>query len=92
LGIFSNEISSTILKHFQDEKDRKSRNFDVKIGIYFLQYLLMFLATIIFTALARKFERTQDESNISGQEVFENYIYVDEVQSTNLEENFLQVD
>lgn len=53
---------------------------------FFIYAFLMFVATIVFTILSGNYKETQE---ISEEQTIENYIYADEVQSTNLEENFL---
>lgn len=57
------------------------------IEFYFYAFL-MFLATIMFTVLAENYEKN-NQNVVSEENTIEAYIYVDEVQSTNLEENFL---
>ena len=59
------------------------------IELFFYAFL-MFLATIIFTVLAENYEKANRYTPfMSGEDTIETYIYVEEVQSTNLEENFL---
>lgn len=58
------------------------------IEFYFYAFL-MFVATIIFTILAENYEKNNQNAVVSEENTIEAYIYVDEVQSTNLEENFL---
>lgn len=53
---------------------------------FFFYAFLMFVATIVFTILSGSYEENRE---VSEEQFIENYIYVDEVQSTNLEENFL---
>lgn len=59
---------------------------------FFFYAFLMFVATIIFTTLSGNFENENMRRGFSDEQVIENYIYVDEVQSTNLEENFIDDD
>jgi dipeptide/tripeptide permease len=57
---------------------------------FFFYALLMFLATMAFTMLAENYEKANRNAPVLSEEnTIESYIYVDEVQSTNLEENFL---
>lgn len=58
---------------------------------FFFYSVLMFIGTIIFTILANQFhaENVDSTSVVSDEQNIERYIYVDDVTSTNLEENFL---
>lgn len=57
---------------------------------FFFYAFLMFIATLIFTVQAQKFKLENPEnSNVSEEQTIEAYIYVEDVQSSNLEENFL---
>lgn len=56
---------------------------------FFFYAFLMLAATMIFTLLADDFK---DDSNHSEEETIEAYIYVDDIQTSNLEENFLDDD
>ena len=59
------------------------------IELFFYAFL-MFIATIIFTVLAENYEKAnRNNPFLSSEDTIETFIYVEEVQSTNLEENFL---
>ncbi|CRK94796.1 CLUMA_CG008290, isoform A [Clunio marinus] len=57
---------------------------------YFFYAFLMFIATILFTIMSGNYEREcMTNENISDEKTIESFIYVDAIQSTNLEENYL---
>lgn len=53
---------------------------------YFFYAFLMLAGTIIFTLLSENF---LSEANNSEEQTIENFVYADEIQSSNLEQNFL---
>lgn len=56
---------------------------------FFLYAFLMFTGTIIFTILAIEFKLENAEGITSDEQTIESFIYVEEVESSSLEENFL---
>lgn len=56
---------------------------------FFFYAFLMFVATIVFTLLSENFESENLRTNVSEEKTIEAFIFVDDLQSTNLEENFL---
>lgn len=49
---------------------------------------MMFLATIIFTLLAKRYQ-AEIQRNETDEQFFESFVYADALRSSNLEENFL---
>lgn len=57
---------------------------------FFFYAFLMFVATIVFQLLAENFQKSNDQI-VSEEDTIEAFIYVEGIQSTNLEENFLDL-
>jgi bacteriorhodopsin len=61
------------------------RPVDVQSQEYFIYAILMFLSIIVFTAMASDYQYNNVETSDNG--VIETFIYVDELQASNLEIN-----
>lgn len=82
MWFINNAIGNLIVVVFTELRLIKNKSLE-----FFFYAFLMFAATIIFTILSENFE--DNNPSHEEQETIQAYIYVAEVQSTNLEENFL---
>jgi dipeptide/tripeptide permease len=56
---------------------------------FFFYAFLMFVATIVFQLLAERFQRSSLDKNLYEEQTIEAFIYEDGMQSSNMEENFI---